>query len=368
MSSLSLRMLTNQPLRLSLTVFGVALCVILMLFLLGVYNGVEEGSMEYIRHNHADLWVLQQNSWNILRGTSLLSTGHGRILDGIQGVESASAVLLLLPGVQHRDDIATVFLAGYEPDHPLGGPPRLVAGRSVTNDDEIVLDHAFARRMNVALADTVQIEGEPLVVVGLSSGTNAFVIQYAFTTLSRAQYIAGFSTVVSCFLIRVRDGHSPNRVKEEIEEELPGVSIFDHTTFVQNNTREMESGLLPLLFIIAAIGAVVLTAVLSLLLSIGILERRKDFAVMKTLGSPKFFLPLTVVRQALIITGLGSVTGLCIFFPMCRFIEFVTPEMSPQSSLEQIAVVLLCVAAISLVSSLISMQKLRRIYPLEVFQ
>lgn len=53
----------------------------------------------------------------------------------------------------------------------------------------------------------------------------------------------------------------------------------------------MESGILPLLYVIALIGAVVLTVILSLLLSINILKRRKDFAVMKTLGSPQRYLP-----------------------------------------------------------------------------
>lgn len=366
-NSYAFRILANQRLRLILTVCGVALCVILMLFLLAVYGGVREGAIEYIDQNKADLWVLQQNSWNILRGTSLLSTGHGRALMQIPGVESASPVLLLLPGIQRKEKNATVFLAGYEPASGLGGPPHLIHGRSVLTDDEIVLDKAFAARLQVTLGDTVMIKGEPLQVVGISEGTNAFVIQYAFVTLQRAQYVGGLSTLVSCYLVKVRKGHSLEDVSEGIREGLPGVEIYDHPTFLENNIQEMESGILPLLFIIAAIGAIVLTAILSLLLSVSILERRKDFAVMKTLGSPKYFLPRTVLEQALIIAGLGCGLGLALFFPMCRFIELITPEMEPQSSVFHVLFILVSVGIISFVSSLISIQKLRRIYPLEVF-
>jgi len=338
-----------------------------MLFLLAVYRGVEEGAIEYIRQNEADLWVLQQNSWNILRGTSLLSTGHGRALEQIPGIESASPVLLLLPGVQRGDKTATVFLAGYEPSRDLGGPPQLIQGRHVLTDDEIVLDKAFAARMQVRLGDTVRIKAEPLQIVGISEGTNAFVIQYAFVTLQRAQYIAGLSTIVSCYLVTVREGYSIEQMSREIAEELPGVEVYDHPTFLRNNTQEMEAGILPLLFIIASIGAIVLTAILSLLLSVSILERRKDFAVMKTLGSPKYFLSRTVLEQALIIAGLGCTVGLIIFFPMCHFVELIAPEVHPQSSVTQILMVFFSVGIISLVSSLISIQKLRQIYPLEVF-
>ena len=73
----SIRMLRSQPLRLALTVGGIALCAVLMLFLLGVYRGVSYGSVEYIRCNRADLWVLERNQTNILRCSSILQGDHG---------------------------------------------------------------------------------------------------------------------------------------------------------------------------------------------------------------------------------------------------------------------------------------------------
>jgi len=80
MNMYSVRILTNQPFRLTLTIGGVALCILLMFFLLSVYKGVADGSVEYIRRNKVDLWVLQRNASNILRGSSLLSTAHGYVM------------------------------------------------------------------------------------------------------------------------------------------------------------------------------------------------------------------------------------------------------------------------------------------------
>ena len=59
--------LREQPQRLALTVAGVALCVILMLFLLAVYRGVAVGSIAYVASSDADVWVLQRHAANILR-------------------------------------------------------------------------------------------------------------------------------------------------------------------------------------------------------------------------------------------------------------------------------------------------------------
>ena len=74
MISYSAKILTGQPLRLAITVAGISLCIVLMLFLLAAYHGVADGSVDYIRKNRSDLWVLSSNAWNILRGSSILLT------------------------------------------------------------------------------------------------------------------------------------------------------------------------------------------------------------------------------------------------------------------------------------------------------
>jgi len=283
------------------------------------------------------------------------------------GIESVSPVLFLLPGVRYREQISTVFLIGYDPNQPFGQPPRIVNGRSLDSDNEIVVDNAFAVRMGVSLGDTVSIDDHQLVIVGISTNTNAFVIQYVFVTVGRAQRIAGIPGIVSAFMVCVSDGHDILGIRRSILEELPGLEVYDHATFVENNLKEMESGMLPLLFIIAVIAAVVLTVILSLLLSINILERRKDYAVMKILGSPDRMLVKSVLGQAMMLGMSGSAVGMALFFPLCAAIELIAPEMSPQSSMDQLFVVFLSVSFISAFSSLISIQRLRGIYPLEVF-
>ncbi len=350
-----------------LTIGGIALCLVMMLFLLGVYRGVAEGSVDYIRCNSADFWVLQQNAWNILRGSSLLTRSHGTMLADLPAVKSISPVLLLLSTVRKQDRIATLFLAGYDPRAKWGGPPRLAEGRSVTNDSEIVLDQAFAAKFGFKLGDTVLVQSFPLRVVGISTGTNALVIQYAFVTLPRAHALIGFTNIVTCYLVELKANESRPQAAGDIKRMLPGVEVYDQATFLQNNIREMQTGFLPFLFTVAALGVVVLTAILSLLLSINILERRKDFAVLKVLGAPGRFLPRLIIKQALLISSFGLMAALALFFPLAAAVEKLTPEIATRSTPTQIAVVALSVWTISVLSSLVSMQRLRRIYPLEAF-
>lgn len=363
-----IKVFKSQPLRLTLTITGLALCILLMLFLLSVYRSVADGSVEYIRKNQTDLWVLQNNAWNILRGSSILTTAHGMVLREIPGVKSASPILLLLSGIRKNGESATVFLTGYDPQSHLGGPPKIIEGRSLEGDDEIVLDKAFAAKHGYKVGDEVHIKDQTLRVVGISTGTNAFAIQYAFVSLQRAQSLIGYPTIVTCYLVKVKDGFNRSEVANQIREELPDLEVYDHETFLQNNIREMESGFLPFLWTIAVLGAVVLTAILSLLLSIHILEHRKDFAVLKVIGSPAGFLPRVVMKQALLMSSMSTAAALALFYPLVSIVEKITPEVSTTTTLDQIIIVAVSACILSIISSLISIHRLKTIYPLEAFK
>jgi putative ABC transport system permease protein len=361
------RMLTHQPLRAILTVGGVALCIVLVLFLFSVYKGVADGSVEYIRSNTTDLWVLQGNATNILRGSSLLSTGHEYIIRGIPGIDRVTPVLFILASVRNGDGISTVYLTGYPPDSDRGGPPRIVEGKPVISDGDIVIDRSFAKKNGFTVGDKLTVNDRSFTVAGFSEGTNAFVIQYAFVSLQAARDLIGFQSIVTCLLIDVSGSADAEVVAETIRDELPGVAVFSHDDFLSNNIHEMESGFLPLLYTVAAIGGIVLTIILSLLLSINILERRKEFAVMKALGSPNNFIRGLIGAQALLIAVSGGVLAVLIFFPMVVIIEELAPEVGTKTAVEHFFFVFAGTVIVSMVSSFLALRRIRKIYPMEVF-
>lgn len=368
MSTYSRRVLTHRPARLALTVGGMALCVLLMLFLLAIYQAVSDGSVEYVRRSNADVWVLQRNSTNILRSTSFLSTRHEGDLEEVEGVKLVARVLLQLPTLHAHGKAATVFLVGYNSGSGLGGPPRIVEGTGVEHDGDIVLDRSFAARMQVRLGDSVQIQDERLRVVGFSAGTNAFVIQYAFVRLITARAMFGFPAIVSCYLVKAEPGTSLPELRGRIERAMPDASVFDQADFLANNIRETENGILPILYVIALIGTVVLTIILSLLLTINILERRKDFAVMMMLGAGRRYLPGLVVEQAALITLAGCGGAFALFWPATRAVEWLFPEIAVVAAPWHAGLALAIAGVVGAFSALIAIRRIRHIYPMEVFE
>lgn len=364
----SLKILMGQKSRMVLTILGISLCISLIFFLGGIYKGVADGSVGYVQHNNADFWILQKSANNILRGTSILPISLLNTISKNHEVKSVSPILLLLTTVKKSNSFATLFIAGYKEGSKYGGPPEIIEGRNVITDDEIVLDNAFASKMGCKVGETVQVQDTNLKLVGLSTKTNAFVIQYGFTTLKRASKLLGFQGIVTCFVVKTKPYIDKQKFAMKLKAALPNVAIYDHDTFLKNNITETESGILPIFYSIAGLGGIVLTVILSLILSINILEKRKDMAVMKALGAPKHFLPLLIFNQAFIISVVSILISILIYFPMTSLIEIISPVVSAKITVMQILLISLSIILISLLSSIISIHKLRKIYPFEVFQ
>jgi putative ABC transport system permease protein len=363
----SFKILTEHRIRFILTALGVSLCALLMLFLISVYRGVYFGSMEYVRSSKADLWVLQEHATNILRSTSFLPAIYEEEIEDIEGIRSAAPVLFILAQIKVHGTNGTLYLTGFDLSKGEGGPPIIIKGHNITSDNEIVVDKAFAAKYKVSPGDKIQIRDDSLVVSGISTGTNMFVIQYAFITLDEAYKIIGFRNVVSCYQVSINRDADIGKTENAICSKLDNIIIFRKEPFVNNNVREMESGILPLLFTVTVISAIVLTAIISLILSVTVIEKRRDFAIMKALGSPAGYVTLMVIRLSFILSSAGLILAMILFFPMVEVIERISPEVSARTSAAQFLLVAAGVTVISLISSAIPVRRLRKIYPLEVF-
>jgi putative ABC transport system permease protein len=363
----ALKTLFNQFLRFIITVFGVSLCIMLMLFILAIHHGVSDASVRYVRDSDADIWVLQRHAANLLRGTSLLTNKHGDLIRNVNGVKSIAPILFFTATLNLPDNMASVHLAGFDPGTGKGGPPEIIEGSTLTHDNQIILDYSFAAKYKIGIGDKLPVRDDTLIVTGLSGGTNLFVIQFAFITLKKAQELIGFPGIVSCYQVILETGAKPEVVTESIRSVSGDLAVFDKATFLNNNIHEAETGVMPLIYVIATLGAIVLTALLSLILSVYVLEQKKDYAIMKALGAPARFIPGIVILQALILTGSGMILALMFFAVLLKAVEKFSPTVAAETSVNQIIIVIITLVVISLLSSLFPILRQRKIYPLEVF-
>jgi putative ABC transport system permease protein len=364
---LAWRMIAKDRARFLVTVAGVGFTSMLMLFLLGVYEGVKAESNGYAQERPTDLWISQSNSTNLIRSTSLLSASLGEGISAIGGVDSLAPLLRTIGTSEIRGRSVTFFILGIDPAAPATAP-SLAEGTALNRRGEIVLDRSFAAKHGLGIGDTVQVQERAFRVAGLSTGTNAVVTQFTFMTLADARELMGVPDLVSFWLVSVKHRTSRGSVADTVRARFPGLNAFTHEEFVRNNLDEMRTGLLPILSTIAVLGAMTGGAVLTLLLYGGVLEKRADYALLKAIGASHRFVVLLVARQSLVAVAAGLGFGALAYAAGVPILTLLVPEIALAMTLPVALTVTLAALAIGAAGSWLPIRKLRHIYPAEVFR
>jgi putative ABC transport system permease protein len=149
---------------------------------------------------------------------------------------------------------------------------------------------------------------------------------------------------ISSVLVRAEDGYDRKTLIKDIRRELGGVQIVETQRMITGIADNIESFALVIL-LFAVLFLILTIAVLFLIFSITANERKKEFAVLRTLGATRGRLTGTLLLEALYISASGGIIGIilaaCIVFPFHVYISdrLGLPYLQPE--LSGIAVVLL---------------------------
>lgn len=129
---------------------------------------------------------------------------------------------------------------------------------------------------------------------------------------------------ISSVLIKAEDGYDRKTLIKDIREELGGVQIVETQSMITGIANNIESYSM-VIGIFAALFFILTLAVLFLVFSITANERKKEFAVLRTLGATRGRLTGTLLLEALYISTAGSIIGILvaagIVFPFHVYID-----------------------------------------------
>ena len=360
-------MISRERLRFAITVIGVGFTAVLMLLLFGVYEGVQQEANGYVSSRPVDIWMSQGNGKNLIRSSSFVSESLLVSLKETEEISRVAPLLRIIDTVNVRGKEATLFILGLDPESSLTSPD-VIEGVSQFTSGEIIVDKAFARKYELQPGDTIQIRGDDYRIVGLSVGTNAVITQFSFVSLNAAQKLINFPGLISFALIEARKGINTDHLVDMLKDEYPEMSVYTQEQFEQNNLDELRTGLLPILWTIAIVGAVVGVAILSLLMYGAVIERKEDYALLKALGGSQSYLVWLLLRQSLVVILFGYVFGIVTFYTLKPIIINLVPEIAISVSATTMVLVGLAVMGISTIAAVLPIHRLGRVYPAEVFR
>lgn len=365
--NLAIHNLLQDKLRFLLSVVGVALAVMLILFLLGLREGLFRSAVVYLDHAPGSIAVMPE-------GVKSTSAGSGQFLSAeivgavasTPGVASATPVLLVMVIPELHGQKQVIRLVGY--DSTLGGGPWNIAeGREPAGDDEVVLDRVLAGRHNFSVGDSFELGGRELKVVGLSNQTANFSGSYVFASKAFVESLALAPGAATLVLVTPAPGTTSDELIASLQE-LPDTNVLLKSQVMANDQQILAGILDQVVLLMVAAAFIVGTLVVGMVIYTATNERRGEYGILKAIGARNGVLYRVVASQAVVAAGVGALLGVGFAFAMGSLVMNVKPQFLVTIEPVAIGGTLAAGLVMALAGSLVPARAVAALAPAEVFR
>ncbi len=364
--SVARRNLFSDPTRLLISVGGVAVAILLIIVLLAVYTGSLRQMSAYVDNVDADLWVAQSGSPDMLHSFSVVPA---TLVDEIAGVDGVAEVWPLTSRttlVDINGKKNSLILVGYQPGGA-GGPWEISEGRGEPGPGGIVADSVTMKTNDLRPGDTIEADGQPYEIVGVSKDTTIMVAQYAFVDIEQAKKSLGPNRI-NFVLVKVKDLAERGRVMEEIAAAHPQQTVFTREQFSSNNSAVIREGILPVLAVVVVIAFIIGVAIVGLVVYSATLEKYREYGVLKAVGASGMTLYKIVLEQSLLSALMGYAVGAVASFGVARIVKRLVVQISVAFTWQHFASAFVAAIVMSVIASYIPARKINNIDPVIVFK
>lgn len=358
-----------------LAVVGIGTSTLLVIILAGAFRSVRMAMVGYAGQSSVDLWVAPPGSDNLIRGSFAAQLPLELVdsIRGLVGVALADPLLkgflpVYLPGTENPDRVVTLLAIGYEAPDGLGGPPAFAEGVAPRQRKEIALDRAAAFRIGAAVGDSVVLGRIKVEVSGLTTATNIVATQFVFGDLEAVADGLGSRREASLILVQLEATAVRDRVVRKLEERFPSVNVYPRDMFVRANEREVIAGFLPLLTLVAALGAGAACVLVGLLVLSVVDERRGEIAVLMAVGLRLGRIAQGVVAYVAQLLGLGIAIGLASAYGLTFVLDQLLPTIPLSLSASDASIVAVVFSLAGIGAAVVPVMQLGKVDPLEAFR
>ncbi|MEO0107849.1 MAG: ABC transporter permease [candidate division WOR-3 bacterium] len=311
----ALQMLLHDRSTTAGSVIGVVAIVFLVGQQLAVLFGLFSLMSVLVDHSGADIWILSENTDNITTAGTLPMRYVERAL-GLEEVEWAEP-LVTGGGQLRRKDGKTqaVQVVGLSLPRMAGGPWRFAQGSldALFEGEAVTVDQLDAKLLgSPAVNDVVEINGQAVRIRGLTRNIRGFSGALVFTNADKARSITGLAADrCNQILIKLRPGSNVNDAVARLEAVLPRAEAIP-TPVLSAKTRlyyVANTGIGTSIGFSTLVGLLVGVVIIMLTMYTTVLNRQREFAVLRAFGARRRDITVVVMFQALIIGLIGILVG-----------------------------------------------------------
>lgn len=376
---------------------GLGLLIGVTLVMAGVYRGMVADGRALLDNSGADLWVVQKDTLGPYAEPSSLNDDLYRAVLAMPGVARAANVTYLTMQVRQGERDVRTMVVGIAPGQlgaTPGWPPYLIAGRQITRGHyEAVADIATGFR----LGDELKIRRNHYRVVGLtrrmvSSGGDPMLF-IPLKDAQEAQFLKDSDAIwqsrrrteanpafnrpgtpglleavlasqstnafVNAVLVTLKPGHAPDQVAESIRR-WKRLTVYTRAQMEEILVGKLIATSAKQIGMFLAILAMVSAAIVAFIIYSLTMDKIREIAVLKLIGTRNRTIAAMIVQQALALGVIGFVVGkITATFAAPLFPKYVL--LVPQDTIFGF----LAVLAICVLASVVAIRMALRVDPAE---
>ena len=317
-----------------LAVLGVAVAAAMLLDMVMLATGMRESFRELLVSRGFDIRLAPKGTLPFDTDATIPSVSAiTTVLRSNPDIREISPVLgsSIHISVGSRDVSATVL--GIDP--AVQGDYEFVSGRDVAGPESMVANDSLIRKLGARLGDTLT------VATGYDPQTRSYSGQRKLVLTGRVRFLYGAveqsSAAVrretleemtagqqrdraSLFMIRVRKGADPDRVRDWIETYIPTVSAISVATAIAQVDQRL-SYFRQLAVILGSVSLFVGFLLVTTLVTVSVNERAGEIAVMRAIGVSRSHVVEQIVAEGVVISVLGALIGLGLGLATARYLN-----------------------------------------------
>lgn len=322
--------------RFIISLLGVSFSIILILILLGIYQGFISSSKRFILDSGANICVAQQGIENLYHSFSFVPITLKGQIEKIDGAKEASLLVIRRIVINVKGRQVNLDIIGFDQDTKLGGPDTIIDGKARLEGKEIIIDHQTALTNDLDIGDRLLIDGAKFKIVGITRGQTTGITSFAFVDLDEAQRLFNPPELANFILITTEDA-ARQEVQRKIGNLSDEITTFSNSKLASQNSRFITNTFSTILAqrVSLAIG----TSIVGLITYTITSAKHCEYGLLKAIGASNRWLYLTVFQQSFISGFTRFVIGSSLSFAVAALLEELIVEVGIEQAREHFVLV-----------------------------
>ncbi len=313
---MTFRSLWRHKIRSFLTILGVVLAIAAIVSLGSISEGINSMVMEQMKLVSDFVVVAEKGTTsgggNPFSGTtSKIDTDIIPEIQQIDGVDTVSRRTVMI------DPASNMFVAGIDLDvlevFQLENINFVEGGWPESGEHEVVLGYQASENIGLGVGDELVLNEDEYIISGILEEMKNFmdyVVIGSYDSIAETYGMEGYTTTL---IISPTDVRESERVAREIEERYDNLEALTSSEALER-AQESINQLRVITLAVGFVASIVASIGIINTMMMAVIERRKEFGIMKALGAEQLTILSIVLQEGIILAIIGGIIGVLLGF------------------------------------------------------